>query len=243
MRAFVGTSGWMYRNWRADWYGELPMRRWLAFCAERFSSIEVDGTFYGSKPASVYEKWAAETPPGFTFAIRGHRFITHRKRLKDVRESIVRLRGEAEGLGSKLGVVLWQTPPFMPCNLDRLKSFADDLLSAWPTTRHALEFRHTTWFVPEVRQLLRDAGLAITVSDGEGIPLWKEVSADFTYVRLHGRPELYHSNYEEKDLRSWVDWIREQSVGDVYVYFDNDVEGFAPHNAVRCLELLDRAKK
>lgn len=219
------------------------MRRWLAFCAERFTSIEVDGTFYGSKPASVYAKWAEETPPGFVFAIRGHRFVTHRKRLKDVRESILRLRGEAEGLGEKLGPVLWQTPPSMRLDLDRLKAFVDDLVSVWPTARHALEFRHESWFTPEVRQVLQAAGVAITVSDGEGIPIWKEISADFTFVRLHGRPHRYFSNYEEPQLHEWTEWIESQRVRDAFVYFDNDAANFAPYNAVRCLELFREERK
>lgn len=237
VRAFVGTSGWMYRNWREGWYGKVPMRRWLAFCAERFSSVEIDGTFYGSKPASVYAKWANETPPGFVFAVRGHRFVTHRKRLKDVRASVVRLCEEAQGLGDKLGPILWQTPPSMQCDLDRLKSFVDDL-AACPAARHALEFRHSSWFIPEVRKVLQDAGHAITVSDGEGIPLWKDVSADFTFVRLHGRPHRYYSNYEEPQLQAWTEWIKSQSVNAAYVYFDNDAANFAPHNAVRSLELF-----
>jgi len=227
----------MYRQWREGWYGNEPQRRWLAFCAERFTSLEIDGTFYGSKPRSVFEKWAEQVPPGFRFAVRGHRYVTHYRRFKDVRESIVRLKDSAEGLGEKLGPILWQTPPKMSLDEDRLRSFVEDL-RVWDTARHVLEFRHDSWFIPSVKKILQDANVAIGVSDGEGIPLWSDVSADFAYVRLHGRPLIYRSDYSGPQLRAWLDRVCAWRAEEAYIYFDNDVEGHAPHNAVNFLEKL-----
>jgi|SRR5579862_8601005 len=236
-RLYIGTSGWMYRHWKDGWYGDPPQRKWLAFDAERFTGIEIDGTFYGSKPKPTFEKWAAEAPDGFKFAVRGHRYVTHFRRLKNVADSIKRVKESAEGLGDKLGPILWQTRPDMEVDLDRLKSFADDL-EVWPRARHVLEFRNESWFTSEVCELLADRRLAICISDGEGIPRWDEVSTDLAYIRLHGRPELYASDYGEKDLASWAKRIRSLPVREVHVYFDNDVSGHAPHNALRLMELV-----
>ena len=109
-KAYIGTSGWNYKSWRNSFYGDTPQKQWLRFCAERFTSIEVNGTFYRLHPQSTFEKWGAETPDGFAFAIKGHRYVTHNKKLIDVEEPVIRCRDAASPLGERLAAVVWQLP-------------------------------------------------------------------------------------------------------------------------------------
>lgn len=225
----------MYDAWRAGWYGKTPKRLWLAFDAERFTALEIDGTFYGSKPRETYERWAAQVPDGFKFAVRGHKYVSHNKKLKDVRDSVLRVREGAIGLGDRLGPVLWQTPPKMRVDADRLRSFAEDL-KAWPEARHVLEFRHESWFNDEIAEILRENRLANCISDSGSFPIWHAVTTDLVYVRLHGNPYTYASRYEDDALDLWAERIRSWGDREVHVYFDNDAHGHAPHDAMRLLE-------
>jgi uncharacterized protein YecE (DUF72 family) len=109
-KAYIGTSGWNYKRWRDAFYGETPQKQWLRFCAERFTSMEVNSTFYRLQPQSTFEKWRDETPEGFLFAIKGHRYVTHNKKLIDVEEPVIRCRDAASPLGKRLGAVVWQLP-------------------------------------------------------------------------------------------------------------------------------------
>ena len=157
-----------------------PQKQWLRFCAERFTSIEVNGTFYRLQPQSTFEKWRDETPDGFPFAIKGHRYITHNKKLIDVEEPVIRCRDAASPLGKRLAAVVWQLPAFFKKNIERLEKFLQTLRH-WETTRHAIEFRHKTWFDDEVAECLtntcgrglyvRRSGLADVGSgdDGSGL--------------------------------------------------------------------------
>lgn len=237
MSVYVGTSGWMYDGWRGGWYGKTPKRLWLAFDAERFTGLEIDGTFYGSKPREIYERWAAAVPEGFKFAVRGHKYVSHNKKLKDVAESVGRCRESAMGLGNRLGPVLWQTPPMMRVNVERLRSFAEDL-KAWPEARHVLEFRHESWFTEEVAAILGENRIANCLSDAGNFPMWPAVTTDLVYVRLHGNPLTYVSRYEDDALDGWAERVRGWGDREVHVYFDNDAHGHAPHDAMRLLERL-----
>ena len=116
--AYIGTSGWNYKSWREHFYGDTPQKRWLPFCAERFTSIEVNGTFYRLQPQSTFEKWRNETPDDFPFAIKGHRYVTHNKKLIDIEEPVIRCRDAASPLGKRLAAVVWQLPAFFKKNIE-----------------------------------------------------------------------------------------------------------------------------
>lgn len=240
-KAYVGTSGWMYDAWRDGWYERRPRRAWLAYDGERFTGIEADGTFYRQAKRETFENWASQVPPEFRFAIRGHRFVTHNKKLLDVADSVKRVREPALGLDEKLAAVLWQLPPRMAVNLERLEAFGETL-EAWPEVRHVMEFRHESWFDDAVAQILARRRLANCISDAASFPRWDAVTTDFVYVRLHGRPWTYASRYEDPDLDEWAAkvkrWLGEGRT--VHVYFDNDSQGHAPWDAIRLLERLDR---
>jgi len=238
-RAYIGTSGWMYPGWREHLYADTPVRRWLEVASRTFGALEINGSFYSQIKPETYVRWRETTPPEFRFALKGHRFITHYKRLRGCEASIVRLRDQAAGLGDKLAAVVWQLPGHFTQNLRALDEFAA-ALTVWPV-RHALEMRHSSWFVPEVAARLREARIAVCLSDAPRFPMWREVTTDLVYVRLHGHTRMYASSYAPASLRRWADdarrWLAEGR--DVHVYLDNDAEGHAVRNALALSELVD----
>jgi len=238
-KAYIGTSGWNYKTWRNSFYGDTPQKRWLRFCAERFSAIEVNGTFYRVQEKSTFKKWRDETPKHFVFAIKGHRYVTHNKKLLDVGEAVIRCRESSSPLGKRLAAVVWQLPAFLKKDFGRLEKFANNL-QHWNSTRHAIEFRHKSWFDGEVAECLNRHELAICMSDAPDWPMWEEVTTDLVYIRLHGHSRKYASSYSKATLTKWAtrtrNWLNENR--DVHIYFDNDAEGAAPRNALTLLQML-----
>jgi uncharacterized protein YecE (DUF72 family) len=238
-KAYIGTSGWNYKSWRDGFYGDTPQKQWLRFCAEHFSAIEVNGTFYRLQPQSTFEKWRDETPEGFPFAIKGHRYITHNKKLLDVEESMIRCRENATPLGEQLAAVVWQLPARLKKDVERLQKFVK-ILGRWKSTRHAIEFRDKTWFDDQVAECLTKHAVAVCMSDAPDWPMWDRVTTDLVYIRLHGHTRKYASSYSKPALITWATrvrgWLKESR--DVHVYFDNDAEGAAPKNALTLLDML-----
>lgn len=231
MPAYIGTSGWQYRHWRGPFY---PRRARglddLAFYAERFQTVELNGTFYRLPEASTFAAWAARVPDDFVFAVKASRYLTHVRRLHDAAEPVRRLMDRAGSLGAKLGPVLLQLPPTLrqdPGLLrDALHEFGRDV-------RVAVEFRHESWFTDETRRVLERQQAALCLADrGDRwlTPKWR--TADWGYVRFHwgaGQPE---SCYEEADLKARATEIaRLWPASDIYVYFNNDPHGCAPRDA------------
>lgn len=235
----IGASGWNYASWKDDFYAGVPRKSWLEYYASRLRALEVDGTFYHLMRPSVFESWAKRTPPGFRFAIKGHRFITHLKRLDPPAQSLRLQRDNSSALGSKLAAVLWQLPPNMRKDIARLERFAA-LLGIWPETRHVIEFRHESWFDEETAAVMARERLANCQSDAGRWPLWDAVTTDLVFVRLHGHTDTYVSNYGNAELEQWAgrvrEWLREGR--DVHVYFDNDAHGHAPWNALTLAGIL-----
>jgi uncharacterized protein YecE (DUF72 family) len=238
-KAYIGTSGWNYKTWRERFYGNTPQKQWLRFCAERFTAIEVNGTFYRLQPQSAFAKWRDETPDGFSFAIKGHRYVTHNKKLLNAEEPVTRCRDAAAPLGQRLAAVLWQLPAAFKKNIERLEEFLQ-VLQHWRSTRHAIEFRHKTWFDDEVAECLTKHAVAVCMSDAPDWPMWDRVTTDVVYIRLHGHTRKYASSYSKRSLENWASrihtWLNEKR--DVHAYFDNDAEGAAPKNALTLLEIL-----
>lgn len=239
-QAYIGTSGWSYASWKDSFYEGRPKTRWLAYCAQRFSALEVNATFYRLQSRETFRSWRAATPPGFCFAIKANRYLTHNRKLLEPAPAIRLERSRAAGLGDKLVAVLWQLPRNFRCNLERLETFAR-ALGRWRRVRHAIEFRHPSWFTGEVAACLRERGIAVCQSDAADWPMWEAVTTDLVYVRLHGHRTTYASAYSDAQLRDWArkvrHWMHEGR--DVHVYFDNDAFGHAPANAVRLIALLE----
>jgi uncharacterized protein YecE (DUF72 family) len=238
-RAYVGTSGWVYKGWREHLYADAPVRRWLDIASHTFDALEINGSFYTQIKPETYARWRTETPEGFRFAVKGHRFVTHYKRLRDCADSVARLRDQASALGDKLAAVVWQLPSTFQRDDARLDDFLR-ALRAWPVS-HALELRHRSWFTDEVAARMRAANVAVCMGDAPDFPMWREVTSDLVYVRLHGHTRKYASSYSAASLKAWAAdierWLAEGR--DVQIYFDNDAEGHAVRNAIALRALLD----
>jgi uncharacterized protein YecE (DUF72 family) len=240
-RARVGCSGWNYDDWRdgAFYPRRCPATKWLAFYAEHFDTVEVNATFYRLPRRSAAERWAEETPAGFTFAVKVSRYVTHIKRLQDAGRHLELLLERIEPLVSagKLGPLLWQLPPTFRRDDSRLVAALSELPHGF---RHAIEFRHESWFVPEVMDILRARDVALVIADRPEIRSFqaRELTSDFVYLRFHhGRGR--RGNYSQSELREWASGIQRWA-GDrpVYAYFNNDWEAFAPDNAATLAHLL-----
>jgi uncharacterized protein YecE (DUF72 family) len=236
-RAYIGTSGWVYKSWRQAFYGGIPARLWLGHAARVFGALEINGSFYVQIKPDTFARWRDETPDDFRFALKGHRFVTHYKRLIDVDASVKKLRDPARTLGAKLAAVVWQLPAQMKADVPRLARFMKSL-RAWPDVRHAIELRHTSWFTDEVAEVLERARVAVCMGDAPDFPMWRRVTTDLVYVRLHGHTRKYASSYSRPHLRRWAQdihgWMDEGR--EVHVYLDNDAEGAAVRNAITLRE-------
>ncbi len=231
VRYYIGTSGWHYEHWRGLFYPEkLAKARWLEFYAGHFTTVELNNTFYRLPSENAFDTWRNSTPADFTFAVKVSRFITHIKRLKDVGEPVERFIARAGILGNKLGPLLYQLPPNMHRNDDRLESF----LSTLPRgVRHVIEFRHESWLDEGVFAILRKYNVGFCVFDMPDVTCPIVATADFAYIRLHGSTGLYFSCYSDGELMSWAKRLKNlaQSLKAVYVYFNNDAEAYAVSNA------------
>lgn len=233
----IGTSGWNYRHWRGAFYPPgLAQREWLKHYAGTFSSVEINSTFYRLPTPDTAASWAAQTPDGFVFALKASRYITHMKKLKECDEAVTRLSEIADAVGDKLGPLLFQLPPRWRVNRERLATFLTMLPCGY---RFAFEFRDRSWWTPDVYWLLRNHGIALCQFSLSGVESPDEITADFVYVRLHGPQPGYAGTYSNSMLQDWArKLLRWQRDGlSSFVYFDNDIEACAIHDARRLLNL------
>ena len=251
----IGISGWRYAPWRGAFYPKgLPQARELEYAAERLNSIEINGSFYALQRPESYRRWAEQTPDDFVFSLKGPRFITHMKKLADVETPLANFFASGPlALGPKLGPVLWQLPPTLGFDGDRMTDFLarlprstaaaaelatkhDERLDGRALTvtdadrpvRHVVEVRHPTFRCAEFVELLREQDVGLVVADtAERFPYLDDVTADLVYVRLHGDEELYVSGYDDAALDRWAARIRDWRAGRVPVT-DNTVAAPAP---------------
>jgi uncharacterized protein YecE (DUF72 family) len=234
----IGCSGWSYEHWRGVLYPESSSSAgWLALYAGSFDTVEVNATFYRLPRSSTVARWAATTPPGFCFAVKGSRYVTHVRRLREMKASVARLEERIAALreSSKLGPILWQLPPTFKRDDSRLEA----ALAALPNGRHAFEFRHASWFDDDVYALLCRYGIALVVADRAPEPPtpWVD-TAGWSYLRFHsGRGR--NGKYSASELGVWADRIAERC-RDGYVYFNNDWHGYAVKNALALQRRLAR---
>ncbi len=239
--ARVGTSGWSYRHWRDRFYPRgLPQSRWLEHYSSAFGTVELNSPFYRLPERRTFESWAGRVPGDFLFAVKASRYITHVKRARGVAEPLGAMLDRYAGLDEKLGPILFQFPPDWSLDLARL----EELLEAVPDGyRCAYEFRDPSWFAQETYARLERHGAALCIADSTRFPKAIEVTAPFTYIRMHGSDRPYGSKYSERELRLWASRIARDFAGaglDVYVYFNNDAYGYAVDNALRLKELLQQ---
>ncbi len=204
----------------------------LAHYIQQFDTVELNNTFYKLPAQSSLEAWLDSTPPGFQFAVKGSRFLTHMKKLNNAQDGLNRFLDAVDVLQPKLGPILFQLPPNWELNLDRLDSF----LTLLPRYRRCVfEFRNPTWNTPQTYDLLARHNAAYCIFDLAGYLSPLQVTADFCYIRLHGPGGKYQGSYTDEALQDWARQINRWSkkLAAVYVYFDNDDSGYAPENALR----------
>lgn len=264
----IGISGWTYKPWRGAFYPpKHPQKRELEFASRVFNTIEINGTFYSLQRPSSFQKWYNGTPDDFLFSVKGARFITHMKKLRDVEAPLANFFASGVlALREKLGPILWQFPPNFGWNEERFREFfgllpADTEAAAQLACQHneklkvppflevdakrplryALEIRHPSFLVPEFFEFLREHNAAFVFADTAGKwPYAEELTSDFVYCRLHGDTQLYVSGYSENALQWWADRLRPWGrARDLFVYFDNDAKVHAPFDAQRLTALLN----
>jgi uncharacterized protein YecE (DUF72 family) len=242
-RILIGTSGWMYKHWANGVFYPPKMRQidWLGFYAERFRTVEINASFYRLPTDQAVAHWQAAAPEDFTYAVKCWRWITHVRKIKETcREDVKTFLTRIEPLWRNLGPILVQLPPSMKADLDRLATFWRMLPGKVGGTmlRVVLEVRHESWLTDQTRLLLDKLGGSLVLHDW-AVPTPQTNDAPFVYIRRHGLP-AYDGNYTEEQLQSDADMIREltRQGRDVYVYFNNDAQGYAVCNATRLTEIL-----
>jgi uncharacterized protein YecE (DUF72 family) len=239
----IGTSGWSYRSWRGPFFPpEVRVKDHLGYYATRFDATELNAPFYRTPSLDAVRGWVRNTPDDFCFAWKASKFITHWKRLNDTaRNSVALMETRLKALGSKAGPVLFQLPPQMQANRERLAAFLKLLRRKRP---YVFEFRHESWNEPEILNLLRERDIALCLSDHADAPAPWTVTARHVYLRAHGPTGRYRDNYPDATLRRWARDIRRwrRQGRDVYCFFDNDQKSAAPADAERLLAMLESAR-
>ena len=237
----IGCSGWVYRHWRGLFYPEkLAQARWFAFYAQTFDTVELNTSFYHLPRPETFTKWRDQAPAGFRYAVKASRFITHMKKLRDCDEPLDTLLTRARNLGAALGPILYQLPPSLHFDLERLDAFLTLLPS---DLTHVFEFRHKSWYVDEAAALLDARGASFCAHDMPRLATPRLASGPVAYVRFHGGTGKYVGRYPDEALLSWADWIVAQARGgrDVWCYFNNDIGGHAVHDALTLKGMVGQA--
>lgn len=234
----IGTSGWHYAHWKGPFYPpDLPSSGYLAHYLQFFQTVEINNSFYKLPSKETFQQWRQTVPPGFLFAVKANRYITHMKKLIDPEQPLTTMFERLEALEDHLGPVLYQLPPRFRLNLERLQQFLA-ALPAGPLA--AFEFRDPSWFDPAVYATLAAHNAAFCIYHLNRSLSPREVTADFVYLRLHGPEGAYQGRYSDQELAGWAAAIRQWSEDgrDIYCYFDNDQAGYAVQDARQLQELV-----
>lgn len=239
---YIGCSGYLYPDWRGGAFYPKGLRQKdeFAYYASQFNTVELNSTFYRQPKESVWEGWEQKAPEGFLYAVKMSRLLTHIKQLEDPGEVWELFYAGAQRLRDHLGPILFQLPPSLAKDVNKLEHLAEVLPQ---DLRFAFEFRHLSWFDDETYARLRQHNWALTMVSHPYLPFIPEVTADFVYLRFHGKKALYSSFYAESELEEFAGhirgWLRAGLT--VYAYFNNSARGFAAQNALTLKELVHRA--
>ena len=252
-KIYIGTSGFSYPHWEKGVFYplDLPKAKQLEYYSQHFQTVELNNPFYHLPLAKTFQGWYQRTPSNFIFAVKASRYISHIKKLKACAQPCQLFISRAQKLKEKLGPILFQLPPGWPVDVKRLEKFLKILP---PTTflkkvvgglpkkhQYSFEFRHQSWFCQEVYQLLKKHNIALCLADSPDWPYQEQLTADFVYLRLHGSGSLYSSKYTNQELKKWSNkikkWLKNR---DVYVYFNNDANGYAVNNAQTLKKMLGK---
>ena len=239
-KIYVGTSGYNYTHWINKFYPkDVPQKMWLEFYTQTFNSVELNVTFYRLPKDTVFQGWHKRTPRNFRFVIKGSRFITHIKRLRDCKEPLKLFMQRAAHLKNKLACILWQTPPNLSYDASIIKSFITHL-KKWPQYLYSFEFRNESWFNEELYSIFKENNINLCIADSLRYPSKNILTSTFVYLRFHGKEDLYRSKYSLKELKEWADktkiWMKGKNK--LFAFFNNDYQGFAVENALQFTKLI-----
>jgi uncharacterized protein YecE (DUF72 family) len=240
----IGCSGFLYDHWKGVFYPEnLAKNHWFAYYCKHFSTVELNVTFYRLPERETFAKWHMATPEDFIFALKGSRFITHVKKLKDCAEPLEAFFSRASVLKEKLGVILWQLPPSFNLDLERFKEFLEVLKPFH--MRNTFEFRNKTWINKKIFNLMEKENAALCMADHPPFLSTLPATADFMYIRRHGKEGNHATSYCTELLKEDAKCIKAhlKKKEDVYLYFNNDAMGYAPKNALELVNIIDAKKK
>ncbi len=257
-KIFIGTSGWSYKHWRGIFYPkDLPANKWFEYYCRYFQTVEINNSFYCLPTIKTFKTWYANAPKDFIFSVKGSRFITHMKKLKEPRKSVKKFLTHASYLKEKLGPVLFQLPPHWKVNIERLSTFIKSLSTGIPlgaqvglpnsfegrvlpgNLKFVFEFRGNSWFNKRIFELLNKEDQAFCTHDMRGIDCPRLMTDKLAYIRFHGTTQIYGGKYSRKQLKDWASFIRKCAKnGEVYVYFNNDAQGYAIENALMLKKIL-----
>jgi uncharacterized protein YecE (DUF72 family) len=243
-KVHIGTSGWHYKHWIGSFYPEdISPNEMFQYYSRHFDTVEINNTFYRLPQLTTFDNWRSNSPPNFCFAVKASRFITHMKKLKDPHTSMAKFFLAAQRLEKKLGPILFQLPPRWKVDPKRLSEFLEALPAGH---QYVVEFRDQSWLVPQIFALLRKHNVAFCIHDLAESQTPLELTANVTYVRFHGPSTAkYTGSYQRSDLRRWAIRINEwrKELSDVYIYFNNDVGGYANQNALVLRGLLGESNQ
>ena len=239
MKVHIGCSGWNYKEWRGKFYPEkLAQRKWLEFYSNVFDTVEVNNTFYRFPKDSNLLNWKETAPKNFNFTLKGSRYVTHMKKLKDVKQSVDKFHTSADLLEEKLSCLLWQLPPNLHRNDEKLIEFCKSLRKGY---KNVIEFRHISWYDEEVYEILRKHEVSFCVISSPDFSEEMIATNEVAYIRFHGKGENWYDYlYSKKELRSWHKKIRDSGVKEAFVYFNNDIHANAPENAKQLREMFEK---
>ncbi len=238
MDYYIGCSGYHYKDWKGKFYPEgTKQKEWLPYYAEHFNTVEINNSFYKTPSEKTMKDWYDQTPKDFLFTVKGNRYITHMKKLKDVSGSVHGFYESIKPLDDKAGAVLWQLPGNLHNNPEKLTAFCKQLAGDYV---NVLEFRHESWFNDEIRKILDNHKVAMcSLSAPNNLPDNLEDASGNIYIRFHGKNDWYKHDYSQDELEIWQKRIRESKAGICFAYFNNDVGAHAPHNALALKEMLE----
>jgi len=242
-KIFIGTSGFSYPHWgKGIFYPkDLSQAKWFEYYCQHFNTVELNVSFYRLPKKETFKGWRKRAGEKFVFSVKGSRYITQMKKMKDCQQPLRTFFQNANGVKNGKDIILWQFPPRFKANSERLAEFLKLLPKNW---RYAFEFREKSWLADEIYKILKKHNVAIVFQDNPGWPITEEITADFVYLRFHGKISLYSSCYTEDDLRNWARkiWGWQKEGIDCYTYFNNDALGYAVENAQTLKQLCSRKR-
>ena len=239
MKVHIGCSGYNYKEWRGAFYPQkMPQRKWLEHYSSIFDTVEINNTFYRFPRENALQSWKETVEKDFQFTLKGHRYVTHRKKLKEVSQSVKDFELLARLLQKKLGCILWQLPPNLHRNDEKLEEFCQTLD---PSFKNVLEFRHESWYDEEVYEILRKNKIIFSSISSPEFPDEMITTGNIGYLRFHGTgKDWYDHLYSKDELKEWHKKISDSELEEIYIYFNNDIHAHAPKNAQQLKELFEQ---